>query len=320
MSTNVTTAPGGSSTPATATGAPSSPVQAGTTIPEQTAPVSPTFPSEAILWYNVGRWGQLGYAVPNFLGNTQSMNKTILNLVDVVGRNLFTLMQAPDANLRTPPTINTITKIHRLIVRVRALLASRQVANGTPRMEIDHAAPAWADFTIYPAPYWRVANSWLQTYATLVMYALGTMCGHSENGNPLDISISFSGLVGQYFQKIYYMMNTELLGIDPQKASDPAFTLTAAQLAAYDPSQWFTSTELVDTPPQPSSVPPPDMAATQVLARGIPASMLVGLQSFPTGSSVPLGATGPTNSATPAAKAPAATTPAPASFAPPPSP
>src|SRR5215472_15274490 len=155
---------------ATTPGAPSSPVQAGTTTPEQSAPDTPQFPSEAILWYNVGRWGTLGYAVPNPLGNNQSLNRTILNLVDIVGRNLFTVMQAPDADLRTPPTINVITQIHRLIVRVRSLLASRAIPDGQPRMVIDHAAPAPADFMLYPCPYWRVSNSWMQNYAALALY------------------------------------------------------------------------------------------------------------------------------------------------------
>jgi hypothetical protein len=301
---------------APAAGAPSSPVQAATSLPEQSAPVTPAFPSEAILWYNVGRWGELGYAVPNFLGRPQSLNATILQLVDLVGRNLFAIMQSPDADQRTPPTINTILRIHRLIVRLRNLLAARVIGPGTPRMEIDHAAPAPQDFLIYPCPYWQVRNSWMKGYATLAFYALGTAMGDTENRNSLDISPAFSGLVGQYFQRIYYQVATELLGIDPATASAANFTLTAAQLAAYDPSQWFTSTELVDVTPPVGSVPPPDLAATQVLARGIPASMLVGLESYPTGSNVPM-------SANAVAAPPAAATPAAAansSFAPPPSP
>ncbi len=299
---------------AAATGAPSSPVQAATSLPEQSAPVDPAFPSEAILWYNVGRWGELGYAVPNFLAQPQSLNATILQLVDVVGRNLFTIMLSPDADQRVPPTINTIQRLHRLIIRLRNLLASKAIAPVTPRMEIDHAAPAPQDHTIYPCPYWRVRNNWMKGYATLAMYAISTAIGHTENRNPLDISLAFSGLIGQYFQRIYYQIATELLGIDPATASAPGFTLTNAQLAAYDPSQWFTSTELVDVTPPIGAVPPPDLPATQVLARGIPASMLVGLESFPTGSNVPM-------SANAVAASPATTTKTiTSSFAPPPSP
>ena len=301
-------------TPAPAAGAPSSPVQAGTTTAEQSAPVDPAFPSEAILWYNVGRWGELGYAVANFLDKPQSLNATILRLVDVVGKNLFTIMMSPDADQRTPPSINTITRIHRLVVRLRNLLAAQVVPSGTPRLEIDHAAPAPQDFSIYPCPYWQVRNTWMRGYATLALYALGTAMGHTENRNPLDISPAFSGLIGQYFQRIYYQVATELLGIDPATANAPGFTLTQAQLSAYDPSQWFTSTELVDVTPPIGAVPPPDLAATQVLAKGIPASMLVGLASYPSGSNVPMSANAPAPAATTAAK------PANSSFAPPPSP
>src|SRR5882672_8138399 len=93
---------------------------------------SDIFKTDQVLWYNNGIWGQLGFAVPNFGDDPTSNNETILYLVDLMGRNLQALMCQPDTDLRVPPSINTLTRIHKLIVRGRAILAARQVSSGTP--------------------------------------------------------------------------------------------------------------------------------------------------------------------------------------------
>src|SRR5205823_6226560 len=74
----------------------------------------------------------------------------------------------------------------------------------------------------------------------------------------------------------------ELFGIDVKAASDLAFTLSDAQLAAYDPGKFFTSTELIDTVPQLDQVPTED--DLKVITDGIPASLLVGLSTYPSGN------------------------------------
>lgn len=66
--------------------------------------------NDAFLWYNVGDWGRFGLAIPNFSNDTKSQNDTIRYLTDVVGRNLQAILWHPDARLRTPPSINTLTR------------------------------------------------------------------------------------------------------------------------------------------------------------------------------------------------------------------
>ena len=70
--------------------------------------------NDAFLWYNVGDWGRFGLAIPNFSNDTKSQNDTIRYLTDVVGRNLQAILWHPDARLRTPPSINTLTQQKRL--------------------------------------------------------------------------------------------------------------------------------------------------------------------------------------------------------------
>ena len=79
-------------------------------------------------------------------------------------------------------------------------------------------------------------------------------------------------------------MSTELLGIDPTRAKALDFTLTDADLKAYDPGKFFTSTEMMDTVPPLTLVPTED--DLRVLVAGIPASTLLGLQKWPSGAGV----------------------------------
>lgn len=239
----------------------------------------PSITNESVLWYNVGDFGKAGYAVPNWGENIGTLNATIRDLVDTIGRNLFAFMHHDDVDLRVPPSINTIMRIHKLVLRVRSILGGRAVVSGVPNMESAHASPAPEVFLVYPCPFFRVRNSWLKSYAELVFMGLTEIMQHTENRKPFEISDSFAGLVGQYFSRIYRRMATELLGIDPKTASDPSFVLSDAQLAAYNPGAFFTATELVDTVPTFDAI----FTAQQleVLGQGILVTDLPALTPYP---------------------------------------
>jgi hypothetical protein len=240
------------------------------------------FKSDEILWYNNGVWGELGYACPNFGDDYSTLNSNIAYLVKSIGRNLQAVMMHRDADLTVPPTINTLTRVHKLCTRARSILAARAVAPATQRFEAVHATPAREDFLIYPLPYWKVRNGWLKEWAGLMLNAIGEACQHTENANAYDVSTDFAGLIGQYVQRVYVRMATELFGVPAAEAAAPTFTLSDAQLKSYDPSKFFTSTELIDTPPAFDSIPTEDDLTT--LTNGIPASMLVGLTKYPRGT------------------------------------
>ena len=238
---------------------------------------------DAFLWYNVGEWRDHGLAVPNHSDDATTQNDTIRYLTDVIGRNLQALMWEPDARLRTPPSINTLTRIHKLCTRARSILSGRAVPSSTPNMEAAHALPAPEEFLVYPTPYFRVRNPWMKQYAGLILLTLTESMQHQENGRPLEISQAFAGLVGQYIQRVYRLMSHELFRVPLEEASKPDFTLTEEQLRSYDPGSWFTSTEMIDT------VPPHDLRPTEddlaVLTDGIPISHLPLLGRWPNGPS-----------------------------------
>jgi hypothetical protein len=239
----------------------------------------PSIKTDSILWYNVGLFGPAGYAVPNWGLNTASQNQTIQDFVDATNRNLFAFMHHDDCDLRTPPSINSIIRVDRLCKRARTILAGRAIAPGKPVMETVKANPAPEMFKVYPCPFFGVRNRWLKTWAQLIFTALAEAMQHTENRRSYDISNDFAGLIGQYFTRVYTMMAVELFGIDQATASAPGFLLTDAQLAAYDPSKFFTSTELVDNAPPFSQVFTAEQLYT--LSEGIPIANLPELGPYP---------------------------------------
>ena len=259
--------------------------------------------TDAFLWYSVPPWSQYGLAVPNFSDDTKSQNDTIRYLTDVVGRNLQAILWHADARLRTPPSINTLTRIHKLCTRARSILAGRAVPASTPNMETAHALPAAEEFLVYPTPYFKVRNQWLKQYAGLMLLSLTEAMQHQENAKPLEVSVDFAGLIGQYVQRVYRLMATELFRVPLADASKPDFTLSEAQLAAYNPSAWFTSTEMIDTVPSLEDWPTED--DLEALTNGIPISHLPVLGRWPAGPGSTDGTTPATTAAPTESFAPA---------------
>lgn len=216
-----------------------------------------SFQNDAFLWYNAGDWGQFGLAIPNFSDDTRSQNSTIRQLTEVIGRNLQGIMFHTDSRLRTPPSINTLIRIHKLCTRARSLLVGRGVQPATPNMESQHSIPAPEEFLVFPTPYFTVRNTWLKEYAGLILLALTESFQHTENAKPIEISTTFAGTISQYIQRVYRMMSVELFRVPAAEASAADFTLSDVQIQAYDPTKWFTQTELIDT------VPPHDLVPTE---------------------------------------------------------
>lgn len=280
----------------------------------------PEFKTDEIYWYNPegSPWGRLGFACPNFGNNPIGLNQDILYLVKVMGRNLQAVMLHGDRNLQRPPSINTLTRIHKLIVRARSIISTRVVPEGKPKFEAIHATPAPQPFMIYPCPFWEVRNYWLQEYGGLALAALSEMMQHTDVGMQHEFGPDFAGTISQYLQRVYKRMATELFGLPLADAEKPDFTLTDAQLAAYNPSKVVTSTEMIDvTPIVPTDFPTEDDLV--VLTNGIPATQIAGLQRWPAGMA-PSVAGGVAAGAAYAGSPPTAGAASTGSFAPPPGP
>lgn len=228
--------------------------------------------TDAVLWYRVGVFGDAGYAVPNWSNDIGSLNRQIINWVDLVGRNLFHIMHHEDADLRVPPSINTCRRIHKLYVRAATILAARAVPPGENNMEAMHVRPAGEVFRVYPVPYFRVRNPFLRSWCGLILVSLAEAMQHTENRKEMEISTAFAGQVGQYIRRVYREMAIELFGASREAALAPGFMLTEEELAGYNPGQFFTATEMVDSVPRLDRVFTEDRL--ELLGEGIPVTQL----------------------------------------------
>lgn len=237
--------------------------------------------TDAVLWYNVGVFGDAGYAVPNWSNDIGSLNPQILDWVELVGRNLFHIMHHEDADLRIPPSINTTKRIHKLYIRAANILTGRAVPPGQDNMEVQHARPAGEVFRVYPVPFFKVRNPFLRRWSGLVLVSLAEAMQHTENRREMEISTSFAGSVGQYIRRVYSNMAIELFGKSREEAMADGFALTDADFAAYNPADFFTSTEMVDTVPRLDRVFTEDRL--ELLAEGLPVTELpADLRPWPT--------------------------------------
>ena len=228
--------------------------------------------SDAILWYKVGIFGDAGYAVPNWSNDIGSLNPTILDWVQLVGRNLFHIMHHEDVDLRIPPSRNTLERVHKLYLRAGSILAGRAVPAGERNMEVQHVRPAGEVFRVFPVPFFKVRNPFLRRWAELVLISLAEAMQHTENRKEMEISTAFAGQVGQYLRRVYENMAIELFGKQRTEAMASGFVLSEADFAAYNPSEFFTATEMVDTVPRLDRVLTEDRL--ELLAEGIPVTQL----------------------------------------------
>ncbi len=241
----------------------------------------PNTTNDALLWYNVEGWDKLGLAVPNWSNDIASQNMNIIYLTRVMGRNLQALMFHDDAMLTTPPSINTLTRIHKLCIRARDIMSSRAVPENEYDMESAHANPAPEVFTVFPTRYFLTRNQWLRDYCGLILTALTEAMQHQENVKAIEISTRFAALIGQYLHRVYVQMSIELFLIPKDEAHALGFTLTEEQLRSYNPSSYFTGTEMIDTVPPLIEEPTED--TLYPITRGIPVTMLPDLGRWPIG-------------------------------------
>lgn len=240
-----------------------------------------SFRTDEILWYNPpgASWGELGYAAPNVGDDTHTLNNSIAYLVGVMGRNLSAVMHHVDTDMRRPPSINTLIRVHKLITRARSIISSRAVPHNKLRMEPLHATPAPEAFLIFPVPYFKVRSPYLKEWCGLILNAISEACQHTENKIEYEFSTEFAGLIGQYLRRVYVRMATELLGVPLIEAEADNYTISDAVFGSYDPTKYFTTTELIDTVGILSELRTED--DLEVLTNGIPAHQLVGLGTWP---------------------------------------
>lgn len=263
--------------------------------------MGPLFGTKRVLLYNVDPWSRLGFGVPNF-GSTSTTNPgeidtigtlslPLFNLADEIAKLQLFIMTHVDAMRTQPPSINTVTRICKMLNRVVSVLAARKMDTNQQLAEPLHYSPAPMPWNIHPVPYFEgyVRNHWLAEYNELIMVALTNFYQHSDNNIPLEVTVKFAQDIYQFFRLIKLRIGTELLGIDRTKLQDDAFLFSQTDFDAYKPAEVTLNIEALDGPGDIWALPTD--VDIRPLLKGIPANLILpNLCQYPIGP-IP-GATG----------------------------
>ncbi len=217
-----------------------------------TAAKAPQFDTDEILWYDNGKFGNAGYAIPNPGGKTWTNNSVIFQIVQLVGRNLFELTHREDVKFYGAPHKQFWFDLHQLIITARKRLNDRLRApndgNGLTTM---HVTPVPQVFMVYPVPYFgeRIRQPDVREYTQLSLMALSEMMQHSDNDKATYVTPQFAGTVGKYLQEILALFATKYFGYARADAYAPDFTLKDSDFTGYDPSKVMTSVEMTEERP-----------------------------------------------------------------------
>jgi hypothetical protein len=226
---------------------------AATTGVDNTANAVPTFSTDEILWYNNGKWGAAGYAIPNPAGKTATMNLVIKQFCDSVGRCFFDLAHRLEARFAAPPQSQYWFDLNTCLNLARSRLANQTRNFNDPNgLDVTHAAPDYEAFLVWPVPYFgqRIRQSDLRMYIKLGLLMLQEAMQHSDNERPGYISNDFAWRIGKYIQEILAQMAMKYFGYTRAQAYAATFALAATDFSGYNPAQYLMSTELTeDRPP-----------------------------------------------------------------------
>ena len=241
--------------------------------------------SDRVLLYDVDPWNRLGFGVPAFGNVVGSRNTAILRMVHEVGQSQLAIMTHEDAMRDQPPSVNTVTRVGRMLNRVYSILQSRMQDSNEQRLEGGHITGNAFPWTLHPCPYFTnslLRNGWLMEMNVYCMIALGNAMQHSDNNLPHTITQEFAAYVWQYFKRVKQILGVELLGLTLDQVSDDAFQFKDEHYTAYKPGTFITKVEALSTPGPLFALP--TETDLRPLYEGIPASLIIPhLKQYPIG-------------------------------------
>lgn len=230
------------------------------------------FASAEPLWFDCGRWGECGYAIPNPMGKTFTNNPVIYALVDMIGRNVFELMHRGDVRFYGPPLKQFWYDMHQLLIVARKRMSDQAIAPNSDNVFIPtHATPTPQMFLVYPVPLFgdRVKQLDVLYYDTLIHMLLSDIMQHSDNEKSGYISTDFAAMIGKYLKEILSRIATKYFGATRADATKDDYIIPDAAFTAYDPSKVLTSVEMTEERP-PMQWWPTSVDLSQI--RGLPYS------------------------------------------------
>ena len=211
-------------------------------------PVIHPFTSDAPLFYNVGVWGERGYAVPNFGHNEsgQTLNRMVERFTTEGGRRISAIMHRSDSQRVDPPSLNTVKRMVAFINRSRTLLVGRQVQENELKFEGSKVQAARIPLVCFPTPYFKVDNRLMRDFAEAGFACIAELWQSSENGVEHDITATLAEVALRYVKRFQRDMAMDYFGLTREEADAPDLNL-ATMYERYTPTAYgFVSGEAYD--------------------------------------------------------------------------
>jgi hypothetical protein len=205
---------------------------------------------DSLLHYNVpGIFAEAGLAIPNWSDDLGTFNERISELTELTQKHAQYLMFKPDVDLNVPPDIGVLKDIHRLYTRISSLLNSWAIPYNEEKFKRIHSSPSGLIWKVYPTPLFKVRNTFFRMVGRELLYLTSEMMQHTENRNEADISVRFAEMCASYLNRIYSDMCVRFFGKTAEEIKVDGFLLTDEDFSGYNPDNFYTDVEYLDTVP-----------------------------------------------------------------------
>jgi len=205
--------------------------------------------TDEILWFKDGRWGMVGYAMPNGQGKTWTNNTTLFKMHKLLGATLFELMHRIDVQFTAPPHKDWFWEWQKALVLLRNMTRAYRIDPGTS-LDIDprHLRNQRKTFLVFPIPFFgsRVRQEDCLDQAAWGLNLLGEIMQHSSNEYIDRVSGPIADMIESYIRGAFLRVATKYFGYTAEQVrSNPDFVIEAAKFgsALYRPQDLIPSFE-----------------------------------------------------------------------------
>lgn len=207
------------------------------------------FSSSEIWWWDNGKWGECGYAIPNDGGKPVSGNETMRRVVNFMGQELFTLMHRPDVKFKRPFNLEWLRDFNKMLTLGIKRLGDHSVGFTDNRTgDAAHAISTNQAFIVYPVPFFgmRIRQEDAKFWCGELLLLISEMIQHSDNDYDNDVTDFSTSFCQQKLQRIQGDMAMKYLGFSRDQIEAPNFVVPETALAAenYNPGSLFTDSEM----------------------------------------------------------------------------
>jgi hypothetical protein len=215
------------------------------------------FQTDAVLWFNDGRWGLCGYGIPNGQGKTWTLNTWIYHIHKLCGEMLFDLAHRESVRFKQPPHKDFWWDWHKAIVSARGnLMANRMDPGTTLNIKEGHVTSNKQTFVVYPVPFFgeRVRQEDVRMQMQLCLRLLGELMQHGANERAYYIDGTLVDLCVGLLNEMLKIVAIKYFAFDPKEvaAAGSSFVIPPDRFNAenYTPQNRIPSTEMsTERPP-----------------------------------------------------------------------